>query len=147
MSDEWDQQQQRPPRLSADLISLYAPRVDVPARVDDAVLNRARAALLRNRRRRQALRWGGVAAAAAAAIAITVVVLRHDVAPTHTPVALHPTSHTEPRVTIIDVLKLARQIERGSGSDVNRDGHIDRSDVDALALAAVKLDETVGGVQ
>ncbi len=51
------------------------------------------------------------------------------------------------RVDIRDALRLARRLERGEPTepvwDVNGDGTIDRTDVDAVAKAAVRLDSRV----
>jgi hypothetical protein len=51
------------------------------------------------------------------------------------------------RVDILDAFKLARYIETAgpaeSAWDINGDGQIDRSDVDMVALAAVRLDKGV----
>lgn len=116
-----------PPRLTRDLKSLYDVPLDVPARVDAAILNRARALQLKHRRRKLLL-WAGAAAAAACVAVVTHFSLRTSSKP----------------VDIVDALKLAHQIEAGKGRDVNGDGAIDRRDVDALAMIAVRLN---GGVQ
>lgn len=118
-----------PEALSRELKTLYAAPFSVPARVNDAILNRARAELARRRRWRP-LRWAGAAVAAAACILIAVQVTLRSTA--------------DAPVTIVDALKLARQIESGGGRDINRDGIIDRRDVDALAMIAVRLE---GGAQ
>jgi hypothetical protein len=51
------------------------------------------------------------------------------------------------RVDILDAFKLARYIETAGPAesvwDINGDGQIDRSDVDMVALAAVRLDKGV----
>jgi hypothetical protein len=70
---------------------------------------------------------GATAAAAAIAVAIRVSI---------------PTSPKP--VNIVDALHLAHEIQAGRGRDVNRDGKIDQQDVDAVAMAAVRLN---GGVQ
>jgi hypothetical protein len=116
-----------PPRLVRDLSSLYESRSAVPACVDGAILNRARAAVLKHRRKRLLL-WAGAAAAAACVTIVASVSLRSSSKP----------------VDIVDALKLAHQVEAGKGRDVNGDGRIDKADVDALAMVAVRLD---GGVQ
>jgi hypothetical protein len=138
-------------RLAKDLASLYAPPAAVPARVDDAILNRAHAQMLRSRRRTRTLRWMG-AAAAVAALAACVVLAVHFTLPGSSappqrgaPVAIQV--QPQNRVTILDALKLAREIRSGSGHDVNGDGQVDQRDVDALASAAVQLDAQQGDVQ
>jgi hypothetical protein len=51
------------------------------------------------------------------------------------------------RVDIVDALRLSHQINAGgNGRDVNGDGAVDQRDVDAIAMAAVRLD-LPGGVQ
>jgi hypothetical protein len=49
------------------------------------------------------------------------------------------------RVDILDAFALARRIESGNVSagvgDLNHDGRVDRSDVDAVAMQAVRLNE------
>jgi hypothetical protein len=51
------------------------------------------------------------------------------------------------RVDILDAFKLAKHIESAGSTetkwDINGDGLIDRSDVDVVALAAVRLDKGV----
>jgi hypothetical protein len=116
-----------PPRLTHELRSLYESPLAVPARVDAAILNRARAQMLRHRWRKRLL-WAGAAAAAACVAIVTYVSIP-----------------TRPKpLDIVDALHLARQIEAGRGRDVNGDGRIDKADVDALAMMAVRLN---GGVQ
>jgi hypothetical protein len=126
MSDD-PREPEIPPGLLRDLASLYEARLEVPARVDAAILNRARAQMLRHRRRKLLL-WAGAAAAAACVAVVTHVSLQSSSKP----------------IDIVDALKLAHQIEAGKGRDVNGDGKIDRADVDALAHMAVRLN---GGVQ
>src|SRR4051794_25879407 len=118
-----DDDPQCPPRLAEDLASLYRPPapVSVPAKLDDAILNRARAGMARSRRRRT-MRWAGAAAVAAAAcvaIVVRVTLLDRGQSQRSTPVAMQL---AQPRVTILDALKLARQIQTGEGHDVNGDG-------------------------
>ena len=51
------------------------------------------------------------------------------------------------KVDIRDALRLARCLEGGRPSeprwDLNGDGRVDRADVDAIAMAAVRLDKRV----
>jgi hypothetical protein len=115
-----------PARLTRDLKSLYDIPFEVPARVDAAILNRARAFRLKYRRRKLLL-WAGAAVAAACVAVVTHLSLRTSSKP----------------VDIVDALKLAHQIEAGKGRDVNGDGAIDRRDVDALAMMAVRLNRGV----
>ena len=138
------------PRLADDLASLYAPPARVPARVDDAILNRAHAQMLRSRRRTRTLRWMGAAAAVAALAACVVLAVHFTLPSSSAPQAGAPVAmqvQPQNRVTILDALKLAREIRNGSGRDVNGDGQVDQRDVDALASAAVQLDAQQGDVQ
>jgi hypothetical protein len=136
-----------PQRLADDLASLYVPpQASVPARIDDAIRNRARAHLAKSRRGRTLLRWAGAAAAVAAAACI-VLVLRVTL---FKPQSMPTLTQVVPpaRVTIVDALKLAHDVQRGAGRDVNGDGRIDQADIDAVASAVVRLDDPqTGGVQ
>jgi hypothetical protein len=127
------------PELAKDLAALYGAPVRVPPKVDGVILNRAAAKLSGNRRLRP-LRFAGAAAAAAAAVFLVArVALRVD--------ALPDDIDGNRRVDIVDALKLAHQINAGAkGRDINRDGVVDHNDVDAIAMAAVKI-ELAGGVQ
>jgi hypothetical protein len=116
-----------PSRLVDDLRSLYAKPPPAPAHLDAAILNRARAQMLRHRWRKRLL-WAGATAAAACVAVVTLLSVQSSSKP----------------VDIVDALKLAHQIEAGKGRDVNSDGKIDRADVDALAMMAVRLN---GGVR
>ena len=108
--------------------------------MDEAILTNARQHLSARRSRQVILRIGALVTAAAAVI---VIVLHLPVsapkqAASQTPVAMR-------KVDIVDALKLARRIRSGqtdaSHDDVNHDGAIDQHDVDAIAMAAVKLPE------
>lgn len=122
-------------RLARDLKSLFAPAGSVPSRVDDAILNRARAERARQGRLKL-LRWAGAAAAAACLLVVAQVALREPLAPSDL--------DGNRRVDIVDALRLSRQIDAGEGRDINRDGVIDFRDVDAIAMNVVRLE---GGVQ
>ena len=142
-----------PPGLAAALDKLSGPRVAVPPAVDLAILAEARSGFARRRRFRLAVAWAGAAAATAAAVIVLVVNLRLERVAT-TPVAT--TGHRSVsgdidgngRVDILDAFALSRKIESHSAApsdDFNRDGAIDRKDVDAVAGIAVRL--PTGGVQ
>jgi hypothetical protein len=136
------EQSDLPEALKNDMASLYAPALfEVPARLDDAILNRARARLAgaARSRGRRSLRWWAGAATAAACLALAAWFSSY-----HSPV---PLDRIDPnhRVNIVDALKLAHQIEAGRGRDVNGDGVIDQRDVDTIAMAAVELNP--GGMQ
>ncbi|MHC4220484.1 MAG: dockerin type I domain-containing protein [Planctomycetota bacterium] len=139
------------PDLARDLARLADTRLEVPRSVDDAVIAAARTALTRRRR-------GGhpafrLAAWTAAAAGLALVVWVGGVLIPQ-PASREMASMTAPavagdldrsgRVTILDAFALARQLEAGGAmvaGDFNGDGLIDRADVDAIAMAAVRLPE------
>jgi len=139
------------PDLARDLARLAEPHIEVPQSVDDAVMTAARTALARRRRGgHSAFRWAAwTAAAAALALAVWVggILTQAPVAPEVTAMrapAVAGDLDRSGRVTILDAFALARQIESGqspSSGDINSDGRIDRADVDALAMLAVRLPE------
>ncbi|MHC4768661.1 MAG: dockerin type I domain-containing protein [Planctomycetota bacterium] len=139
------------PDLARDLARLADPQIEVPQSVDDAVMTAARTALARRRRGgHPAFRWvAWTAAAAGLALAVWVGGVL-----TQAPVARKMASVPAPavagdldrsgRVTILDAFALARQLDSGrspSAGDLNGDGLIDRADVDAIAMLAVRLPE------
>jgi hypothetical protein len=101
-------------------------------------------------------RWAGAGLAAAAAIGCAVWLswpARHLAQPTSSTSApivadrgVAPLK-TPDRVNILDAFTLARNLERrtpvDTSWDVNRDGNIDRQDVDVIAARAVRLEERV----
>jgi hypothetical protein len=133
------------PQLRDDLATLFDRTPAVPRAVDDAILNRARAHLLtraaRSRRRRP---WVGAAAVAAAACVAIVLWTSAIVQRRARAAALAGDVDRNGRVDIVDAMLLARAVEsnqppRRASEDVNHDGVVDRRDVDAIAMAAVKL--------
>ena len=132
---------QLPPRLVQELKHAY--RVEVPATLDASVLLRGRALIARNRRRRRLLQWAGVAASLAAMIAVAAVVL-HDRHPARVQpaVALREDLDGNGRVDILDALWLARRVGSGQSQstwDINGDGKVDQTDIDAIAASAVRV--------
>jgi len=136
-------------RLRDDLTALYAPDIEVPRQVDDAVLGQATRHFARHRRRRFLLRAvaGGVAAGAVAASILWAVWFGRPgeldrAGPAMA--AVHEDIDQNGQVDIRDAFLLARHLATGESSrqqwDVNGDGTVDRADVDTIALAAVKLD-------
>lgn len=125
---------ERYPELSQGLQQLY-PLPPVPARVDERILNLARAELARRGRWRP-LRWVGAVAAVTGAIFLGRLLLRGPISPRDL--------DGNRRVDIVDALVLAHQIQSGHGRDVNGDGRIDQLDVDAIGMDVVQLD---GGMQ
>ena len=137
--------------LARDLARLADRRIEVPRSVDDAVITAARSALSRRRRRgHPALTWAAwTAAAAGLGLAVwlsgvltpTPVVQEMASAPM---TAARGDLDRSGRVDILDAFVLARQLDSGrppAGGDFNGDGIIDRADVDAIAMAAVRLPE------
>jgi len=140
------------PDLARDLARLADPHIEVPCSVDNAVMTAAQTALARRRRGgHPAFRWVvGTAAAAALALAVwvgsVVTPQRHasrEMASMSAP-AIAGDLDRSGRVTILDAFALARQLDSGgspSAGDLNGDGLIDRADVDAIAMLAVRLPE------
>jgi hypothetical protein len=136
------------PDLARDLARLADPQIEVPQSVDDAVMTAARTALARRRRGgHPAFRWvAWTAAAAGLALAVWVGGVL-----TQAPVARKMASVPAPavdgdldrsgRVTILDAFALARQLDSGRSPSAGGDGRIDRADVDAIAMLAVRLPE------
>jgi len=129
------------PRLSEDLGKLFAPDETIPTCVDRAVGEAARRHLQRPQRRLWWLKWT-MPATAAAAILITASVLWFNAGP------IRPADiDRNGAVNILDAFTLARHIEAkrpvDQRWDLNGDGLIDRRDVDAIALAAVRLNKGV----
>ena len=149
-----DGEEQLPQTLRGQLHGLYGAAPRVPGEVDHAILAAAGAKFDRHRRFRLLLRWGGGVAAAAALVlvAIRVATVRpHEQTP-H--VAMSPQEATAPtvaaaagpsaKVSILDALRLERQLENDanppSAWDFNRDGVVNRTDVQAIANRAVSLE-------
>ena len=109
----------------------------VPPAVDDAVLSRARErfAEIRRRRSRAKTVWWMSAAACFVALALLAGSL------INTPRFERADVDRSGRVDILDALVLARRIQQGTaaGFDLNRDGVVDKRDVDFVAAQAVRL--------
>jgi hypothetical protein len=125
-----------PERFIAALREADKGRVFVPAELDDVILARSKANLVR-RRRRTIVPW--LAAAAAVVIAALVML-------TPTP-RVREDVNRDGRVDIRDALLLARKISAGQALaldwDLNHDGRVDQNDAAIIAAQAVKL--TKGG--
>ena len=144
-----------PSKLSADLNSLFQPQDGVPPEVDRAVLNRADkhfAGIKSVKGRILRIHWAWRIAAAAAVIIFAFSLdLTQQTGPVTDSISLNETQVADidrnGRVDILDAFKLARHIESAGLAetkwDVNGDGLIDRSDVDTVAFAAVRLDKGV----
>lgn len=141
------------PELRDALSGSYRSEVPVPPEIDQAVLRTARRRFAFWRRRRFVIRW---AAAGAMAAAVMLAVLltpqyRHQPEEAAPEVASAKSLQSfskedidrNGRVDILDAFVLARRIE-GAGKaeaewDVNGDGAVNRTDVDTVAMAAVRL--------
>ncbi len=144
-----------PSKLSADLNALFEPQIGVPPEVDRAVMNRAHkhfAPLQSDKGKRLWIHWGWRIAAAAAVIILAFSLdLTKQPDPTTDSFSLSKAQAVDidqnGRVDILDAFKLARHIESAGNTetkwDFNGDGLIDHSDVDVVALAAVRLDKGV----
>jgi len=142
-------------KLSADLKALFQPQVGVPPEVDRAVMDRVHkhfAPLQSGKSWHRRIHWAWRIAAAAAVIILAFSLdLTKQPEPTAYRYALSEIQATDidrnGRVDILDAFKLAKQIETSGPAqtewDINGDGLIDRSDVDVVALAAVRLDKGV----
>ena len=128
-------------RFAAELRGMYQQKVAIPGAMDEAILRASRSHLARRSSRTLVLRIGALVTAAAAMI----VIVLHLHQPSND--APQPTvaMQSSTSVNIVDALKLARRIRAGqpdsTHDDINRDGRIDQSDVDAIAMAAVQLPE------
>ncbi|MBN1345320.1 MAG: hypothetical protein JXQ73_21690 [Phycisphaerae bacterium] len=156
--DDIDLNPSQSQRLRQDLQALYTPTIDVAADADRAIFDMATRhfAVIRRRRmilRRVAATLGAAASAAAILLVVWVGHTWHEASPAspkNVPVKVatiqnDPTAHRRPDIR--DAFRLARDLESGRQPqprwDLNRDGKVDRADVDAIAMAAVKLDERV----
>jgi len=131
-------------QFAADLAALDRAPFTVPRAIDDAVLRDARTYFARQRSRRMILRIGALVTAAAAVI-VVVVHLSMPTTRDSSPAVVLDERGSKDAVDIVDALNLAKRIRAGGASaprdDVNRDGAVDQRDVDAIAMAAVKLPE------
>gem|GEM_PF-2456559 len=137
--------------FARDLKKLYGPQSDLPARVDMAVVDMAR----RKLPRRKAAWWTWTGAAAAAAILLLVMLnLDHrrpaEPIPSDVSFARLAAPQTSEdidasgRIDMLDALKLAKMLEAGRAGarfDFNRDGVVDKRDIDTVAMAAVRLEK------
>jgi len=151
-----DTQLELPEGLRGELRAMFEPRGPLPRGVDEAIRTLARREI--GGSRRTVIRRVVPIAAAAAAVLLAVFVWpARQAAPggpagaeTATAKALRFVAREDVdgsgRVNIVDALVLARHVERGTAQgewDINRDGHVDRRDADAVAQAAVSL---TGGI-
>jgi hypothetical protein len=142
-------------KLSADLKALFDPKIGVPPEVDRAVMDRAHkhiVPLQSGKGKRMRVHWGWRIAAAAAVIILAFSLDLTKQPDTKTDSFLLSKTQAvdidqNGRVDILDAFKLARHIESAgllqTEWDFNGDGLINRSDVDMVAYAAVRLDKGV----
>ena len=133
-------------QFAKDLQTLFEPTEGVRPEVDRAVMDAA----ARHLHRRRGLRWltyGGACAAAAMLVAGVLLMDLNRQKHPHAPIALKNDMNADGSVDILDAFKLARQIgatdEPDPAWDANGDGFVDQKDVDAVAFAAVQLNEGV----
>ncbi len=123
-------------------LSVSPPPIEIPAAQDRALRAAAVARAAAIRPRRSGRRVAMVVAACAAAVLALVAVrgvftgaARHEVAAGDV--------DGDGRVDVVDALVLARALDRGAPMpgrcDVDRDGTVNRSDVDAIAGMAVSI--------
>ena len=135
------------PEFARALIDLYAPSARVPASIDAEILSKARWRLARPITR--VLPWA-LPLSAAAAIALAVwwpqAAQQEPRKPARHAPALAMSREDfdrSGRVDILDAYSLACKVDRGepvaSTWDLNRDGAVDRKDVDTIAMAAVRV--------
>ncbi len=140
------------PDLARDLARLADARIEVPRSVDDVVMIAARTALTRRRRGgHPAFRlaaWTAAAAGIVGAIWVGGILTQGPAATPQIASMMAPVVAGDldrsGGVTILDAFTLARQLESDrpvAAGDFNGDGLIDRTDVDAIAMAAVRLPE------
>jgi len=141
-----------PEKLREDIKGLYQSSSTIPPEIDRAILDRAHQHFSRTKQRR--IRWIApwkIAAAAAVIIFAFSLSLNKLSGPAPEQAYQAVVQATDidhnGRVDILDAFTLARQIERAnpikSEWDMNGDGQVDQSDVDTVALAAVRLDKGV----
>ncbi len=147
-----------PQRLMDDLQELYSPPESIRFETDRAVIDQARRHFTKQRfdSRKQTsklFRWVAVAASAAAAVILVTFMInparelsKISINPDQMEamaVSINQDIDQNGRVDILDALYLARRIETAGELipqwDFNGDGDIDRTDVDTVAQAAVRL--------
>jgi len=158
------------PKFLEDLNTLFKPQFSVPPEVDRAIIDKAHQHLIPKHWRHRIFHhisiWR-IAAAAAVIIFAFSLNLTQEHGPSTSRTVLVKAQAVDidrnGRVDILDAFKLARHIEsadrtktnlspvsstgqalRKQGWDINGDGHVDRNDVDLVALSAVRLDKNKG---
>ena len=113
----------------------------VPSSIDQAVLSDAKTHFAQIRHERRKVTRISWLAAAACVVLLALFGLRHL---GQRPYERADIDHNG-RVDILDAFALARRIEQSPrhGVDVNKDGVVNKADVDAIAAQAVKLKKGV----
>lgn len=139
-----------PRELADDIAGLYEPPARVPSEIDENILFSARRQFDDTRRSRW---WGGIGVAVASVMLVFLLQhalrkppQRHEIdSPISIPkfVASREDIDGSGRVDILDAFTLARHLKAGesirSEWDINQDGTINQTDVDAVAMTAVQL--------
>lgn len=136
-----------PRRLAEDLARLDDVPFPVPPAADEAIATLAWQECESIKARRRVRRWGQIAAIATAVFLAIAARSLWDAAKTRPHgVEAGPAAadvDRNGRVDMLDAFALERKIESGSRLDprwdLNHDGNVDRADVDAIAVEAVRL--------
>lgn len=152
------------PKLSEDLRALFETKHPVPPEIDRAISDRIHRHFVgikplegKHRRFRWAALWKVAAAVAVVIFAFSLDLTKKPEPATDRSISTGAQAtdiDLNGRVDILDAFTLARQIEqaghseenlsqRKQGWDMNGDGRVDHSDVDIVALAAVRLEKGV----
>jgi len=136
-----------PDPLAEDMRQLYRADIQPSPAVDQAILNRARAHIAGRKRTLLLLRVAGAAAAVVLVTAALLPSLHSARRSARSPVARQVQAsdiNADGAVDIRDALALQRAIDAGRAAathgDITGDGVIDKRDVDAIAMSAVRLD-------
>ncbi len=136
-----------PAHLAKDLRDLYQPPLSLTPQVDEKIAEMAWQQCEAIKARRRVRRWGQFGAVAAAIVFVVWLgdALQRPDVPSPAPPPLVGVEDIDRNglVDILDAFVLARHLERGERLnpqwDVNRDGIVDHTDVDAVATTAVRL--------
>ena len=146
------------PTLSKDLSALFETKHPVPTEVDRMISDRIHGHFVgikpmegKRRRFHWVALWKVAAAAAVVIFAFSLDLTKKPEPVPHRRLALDGIRANDidlnGRVDILDAFTLARQIENADHIatkwDMNGDGRVDHSDVDVVALAAVRLEKGV----
>jgi hypothetical protein len=135
-----------PPALKGALSGMYGGTPAISREMDERILSAARDQRARRVRMRWVMRYAIGGIAAAAAVILIVINMQRDpgTQPGGTPaVAIAEDLNRDGKLDILDAYLVAKSLANSEPLakewDVNGDGVVDAKDVDAVALAAVKL--------